>query len=346
MLLLLAMPVIQLIIFGFAISTEIKNTPFGVLDESKSVTSTQLIDEVNASRYFSLQKNFSTIQELEKAFQNGSIKMGMVIAPDFSIDLQKTGTANIQVLTDASDPNEASTVTSYVQQITAQYQQRLLNGNDIPYLIHTEVKMLYNPQMESAYNFVPGIMGLVLMLVCAMMTSIAIVREKEQGTMEILLVSSAKPMFIVLAKAIPYLCIAMLDVVGILMLSVFVLGVPIAGSLPLLLLLCFVFTLSALSLGLLISSITNSQQAAMLISGIGLMLPTMLLSGMVFPLENMPWLLQTIANAIPAKWFIMAIKDVMIKGLGIGYIYKELLILSGMTLVLLVASIKRFRNRL
>ena len=346
MMMLLAMPVVQLIIFGFAITTEINNTPFAVLDASKSVSSRQIIEKMSNSKYFNLQENLHAFQDIEDQFRKGKIKFALVIPADFSDDLYRTGTGKIQLLADASDPNEASTVTAYAQQIIMQHQQSLLRKNQIPYLINTEVKMLYNPQMKSAYNFVPGIMGLILMLICAMMTSISIVREKEQGTMEILLVSPIKPVFIVLAKAVPYLLIAMLDVVTILLISFFVLKVPIEGSILLILLLSMLFTLSALSLGLLISSAVNTQQAAMLMSGAGLMLPSILLSGLMFPIENMPYILQLVSNIIPAKWFIIAAKDVMIKGLGFVAIWDELLILLAITTFLLFISIKRFKNRL
>ncbi|MDR1370358.1 MAG: ABC transporter permease [Dysgonamonadaceae bacterium] len=346
MMMLLAMPVILLILFGFAIRTEIMNTPFAVLDESKSASSRQIIERMSGSRYFDLQKNPDNFNEIEKSFRKGEIKLAVIIPEDFSDDLYRTGTGNIQLSADASDPNEASIVTSYVQQILMRHQQSLMKEDKIPYTIRTEVKMLYNPQLVSAYNFVPGIMGLVLMLICAMVTSISIVREKEQGTMEILLVSPVKPVFIVLSKAIPYLLIAFLDVVLILLISNNILHVPIAGNIFLILFLSTLFILSALSLGMLISSVTKTQQAAMLMSGAGLMLPTILLSGLIFPVENMPVLLQLISNIIPAKWFITAIKDVMIKGLGFFSIWQELSILLGMTFFLLVVSIKQFKNRL
>ena len=346
MLLLLAMPVVQLIIFGFAITTEINNSPFVVLDRSQGVSSRQIIDKMNGSKYFDLQDNLDSFREIEANFQKGKTKLALVFPSDFSDELYRTGSGDIQILADASDPNEALTIISYAQRIIMQHQQSLLKENNIPYQINVEVKMLYNPQQKSAYNFMPGIMGLILMLICAMMTSISIVREKEQGTMEILLVSPVKPHFIVLAKAVPYLLIAFFDVVSILLLSNLVLHVPVAGNIFLILFLSILFTLSALSLGMLISSVTNSQQAAILISGVGLMLPTMLLSGLIFPIENMPWILRVISNIIPAKWFIIAIKDVMIKGLGFISIWKELLILLSMAVVLLVISIKRFKNRL
>ncbi len=344
MMMLLGMPIAQLIIFGFAITTEINNTPFAVLDESKGTVSRQIVEEINAGKYFDLYADFHTFKEVETGFQQGKIKLALIIPSSFDDDLKRTGTADIQILADASDPNEASTVTSYVQQILMQYQQS--SGSKTPYSIHTEIKMLYNPQLKSAYNFVPGIMGLILMLICAMMTSISIVKEKEQGTMEILLVSPVKPIFVVLSKAVPYLLISFIDVLSILLISVFILQVPIAGNIFLILFLSTLFILSSLALGLLISSVTNTQQAAMLISGVGLMLPTMLLSGLIFPIESMPGILQMISHIIPAKWFILAVKDVMIKGLGFMSVWKEMSVLLAMTIFLLIVSVKRFKNRL
>lgn len=346
MLLLLAMPAVQLMIFGFAITNEIRNIPFAVLDESKSDVSAKLVEKLKSGKYFDLKTNAVSPSDIEAEFRQGQIKMAVVIPVGFANDLQHIGTADLQLLVDASDPNEASTIISYAQQSVAQYQSELAEMEKLPLLVETEIKMLYNPQLKSAYNFVPGIMGLILMLICAMMTSISIVREKELGTMEVLLVSPVKPLFVVLSKAVPYFMIAMADVVMILVLSVTALDVPVAGSVFSVLLLSTIFTLSALSLGLLISSVTRTQQAAMMISGIGLMIPTILLSGLIFPTENMPWILRMISNIIPAKWFIGAIKDVMIKGLDFTSIWRECSVLVGMMLFLLTLSVKRFANRL
>ncbi|MDR2564096.1 MAG: ABC transporter permease [Prevotellaceae bacterium] len=345
MLLLLAMPVVQLMIFGFAITNEIRNIPFAVLDESKSEVSAKLVEKLKSGKYFDLKTSAVSSSELEKEFQRGLVKMAIVFPAGFANDLQHVGTADIQLIVDASDPNEASTIISYARQVVAQYQGELSDIANLPRLVEAEVKMLYNPQLKSAYNFVPGIMGLILMLICAMMTSISIVREKELGTMEVLLVSPVKPLFVVLSKAVPYFIIAMADVVMILVLSVTALNVPIAGSVFSVLLLSMVFTLSALSLGLLISSITRTQQAAMMISGIGLMIPTILLSGLIFPIENMPLILRILSNIIPAKWFIGAIKDVMIKGLDFTSIWRECSVLVGMMIFLLILSVKRFEPR-
>jgi ABC-2 type transport system permease protein len=205
---------------------------------------------------------------------------------------------------------------------------------------------MYNPELKGAYSFVPGVMALILMLTSAMMTSIAIVKEKEMGTMEIILVSPLKPFGVVIAKAVPYMLLSMVNVATILLLSVFVLDVPIRGSLLLLLSEGLLFTITSLALGLLISSITDSQQVAMLISLMGLFLPTTVLSGYMFPIENMPIPLQVMSNLVPAKWFYFIVKTIMIKGLGIQYVWKETLILMGMTVVLFALSIKKFKTRL
>lgn len=346
MLILLVMPAVQLVIFGFAITTEVKNVSFAVLDNSQTVASRQIIEELKGSSYFNLYGNLYSFAEVEDGFRKGHIKLAVVIPSDFSNDLRRTGTAVLQLLADASDPNEALTITSYAGQVVAQYRQSLFEGENVSFDVRVETKMLYNPQLKSAYNFVPGLMGMILMLICAMMTSISIVREKEQGTMEVLLASPTKPLFVVLSKAVPYLLLAMFDAVSVLLISFFVLKVPVSGNILLILLLCMLFTLSALSLGILISSVVKSQQAAMLASGAGLLLPTMLLSDLVFPIENMPLVLQVVSNIVPAKWFVTAMKDLMIKGLGFSVVWDEMMILLGMTLLLLIVSVKRFKNRL
>ena len=206
--------------------------------------------------------------------------------------------------------------------------------------------MLYNPQLKESYNFVPGVMAMVLMLVCAMMTSISIVREKEMGTMEVILVSPIVPIRVVIAKMVPYFLLSALNIASILLLSVFVLDVPIRGTLFLLVAECLLFTITALALGLLISSVSDSQQVAMLISLMGLFLPTIMLSGFMFPVENMPVPLQVISNLVPAKWFYYIVKNVMIKGLTFEYVWKETLVLVGMTVFFMTVSIWKFKTRL
>lgn len=206
--------------------------------------------------------------------------------------------------------------------------------------------MLYNPQMKSAYNFVPGVMGLILMMICAMMTSISIVREKETGTMEVLLVSPVKPLFIILAKAVPYFVLSFVNLITILLLSVYVLHVPVAGSLFWLVVVSLLFIFVSLALGLLISTVTHTQVAAMLVSGLMLMMPTMLLSGMIFPVESMPVILQSISTVIPARWYIQAVRKLMIEGVDISLVLTEIGILAVMAVLLITVSFKKFKNRL
>ncbi|MDR2955653.1 MAG: ABC transporter permease [Prevotella sp.] len=342
---MLVLPVIMLLILGFAVSTEITNTEFVVLDESKSTVSEKLIGKIEANEYFNLSGYLNSADEIEKSFQRGESKMAIIIPSSFGNEIGRTGT-DIQIMVDASNPNEASTIVNYFQSIMMQYQmEQAKAGTNVP-VINSEVKMLYNPQMKSAYNIVPGMIGMLMMLICALMTSISVVREKEQGTMEILLVSPLKPATIMFAKAVPYLVVAFLDVIMVLVLAYFVLDVPIVGSIPLILLLSVIYTFSALALGLLISTITNTQQTAMIASGVGLMLPSMLLSGLIFPVSSMPDILQWISYIIPARWFIDALRSVMIKGLGFEAIWIQFLVLLCMTIFFMNLSIKKFKNRL
>ncbi len=346
MFILFGMPVMQIVIFGFALTNEVKNSRIAILDNSKDETTAAIIQELDASRYFDIVKNLSSSSELEPTFQEGKIKLAVVFPPQFQSSLLHTNTAQIQLIADATDPNVANTLTNYATAIIMDYQNNIKGNQDFPYTIQTEMRMLYNPQMKGSYNFVPGVMAMVLMLVCAMMTSISIVKEKELGTMEVILVSPIVPIRVVVAKMVPYLLLSMISIGSILLLSVYVLDVPINGSLTLLVFECFVFTLTALSLGLFISSMADSQQTAMLISLMGMFLPTVMFSGFMFPVENMPIPLQIISNAVPAKWFYYIVKEVMIKGLGFMNVWKETAILSGMTIFLMAVSIKKFKTRL
>jgi len=342
---MLVLPVIMLLILGFAVSTEITNTSFAVLDESKSTVTEKLIKKIDANDYFKLAGYLNTADEVEKVFQKGDIRMVVIIPSSFGNDIGRTG-SDIQLMVDATNPNDASTIANYFQTIMMQYQQEEAKAGTAGPIINPEVKMLYNPQMKSAYNIVPGMIGMLMMLICALMTSISVVREKEMGTMEILLVSPLKPVTIMFAKAVPYLAVAFLDVIMVLLLATFVLDVPIVGSIALILLLSLIYTFSALALGLLISTITNTQQTAMIASGVGLMLPSMLLSGLIFPVSSMPDILQWISYIIPARWFIDALRSVMIKGLGFEAIWIQFLVLLSMTIILMNISIRKFKNRL
>jgi len=346
MFILLGMPIAQIVIFGFALTNEVKNATIAVFDQSKDASTTSLIEELNASQYFDVGKYPASYAEIERAFKTGAIKLAVVLPAHFNEDLQHFNKAQVQLIADASDPNVANTLTNYATAIIMDYQDRITHDRKLPYTINTEMKMLYNPELKGAYNFVPGVMAMVLLLVCTMMTAITIVKEKEMGTMEVMLASPMKPLMIVIAKAVPYMLLSAINIGSILLLSVFVLGVPINGNIGLLVFESILFTLVSLSLGLLISSAAQSQQIAMFISLVGLFLPTVMLSGFMFPVENMPLPLRIISNVVPAKWYYTIVRSVMIKGTGLITIWRETLILTAMMLFFLTMAIKRFKIRL
>ena len=332
---LLLMPVILIILFGYAITTEIKRVPIAIFDQSRDELTLKMADRLNASEYFELYTTVDSYEDAGALFRQGKVHVIVVFPPQYA----STADAQVQVLADATDPNEATQLIAYCSAIIA---EQLKGESAVESKAVTPVTTLfYNPQMKGAYNFVPGVMGLILILICAMMTSIGIVKEKEMGTMEVLLVSPLKPIYIILAKAIPYLLLSMVNIATILLLDV-----PIKGSLLLLVSVSILYAIVSLCLGLLISTVADTQQAAMLISGIALMLPIMLLSGMMFPIENMPDILRWFSHIVPAKWYIIAVKDVMIKGLPAVSILKEIGILSFMAVVLVFLSVKRFKIRL
>jgi ABC-2 type transport system permease protein len=340
------MPLVQLILFGYAITTEIKKAPVAVLDYSRDEVSRSITDRLAGSEYFDLYRYAENREEVQALFRRGKVRIAVVFPSDFAASAD----SRIQVLADATDPNEATQLATYA---AAVIESELAEGRKVDAvsaagggIITPVTHLLYNPQMKGAYNFVPGVMGLILLLICALMTSVGIVREKETGTMEVLLVSPLKPVYIIVAKAIPYLLVSMVNIVTILALSYFLMEVPIAGNLFLLISISVLYAVVALCLGLFISTVTDTQQAAMLISAVLLMLPVILLSGMVFPVENMPRLLQWLSHAVPAKWYIMAVKDVMIKGVPLQGILKEIGILLFMALFIVALSVKRFKTRL
>lgn len=346
MLILLGIPIVQIILFGFAITTEVKNSRVAVLDQSKDISTNRIVDQLQASEYFTITEMLNNPDDIDRVFKDGRVSLVIVFSDRFNESLMHTGEGSIQLISDATDPNQASMLVGYASNIIASYQQELMKQSDIPIRINPEVKMLYNPQMKSAYNFVPGIMGLILMLICAMMTSIAIVKEKETGTMEVLLASPMKPIYIILAKVVPYLTLSLINLCTILLLSVYVLDVPVAGSMFWLAVVSFAFITVALSLGLLVSTLVDTQIAAMLVSGMGFMMPVMVLSGMIFPVESMPVILQWVSNIIPAKWYIAAVRKLIIQGVDISFVWQELVILISMAALLLCISLKKFKVRL
>lgn len=346
MLVLFGIPIAQLLIFGFVVTNEVKDIKIAIYDQSKDAVTLQISNKIISSGYFILEQNLDHISNIEDIFKKGNVKEVIVFEPDFAKKLEREGLANVQLLADASDANTANLIVNYTSAIIMDYIQKENQLIDQPLKIDTEVRMVFNESLKSVYMFVPGTMALILMLVSAMMTSISIAREKEMGTMEVLLVSPLKPVQIIVGKVIPYVTLAFVNAISIIFLGYFVFGMPLKGSIVLLLLESFLFISMALSLGIFISTMAKSQQVAMFISIFALMLPTLLLSGFIFPIENMPIILQWISKLMPPKYFIIIIKNIMLKGTGFMHIWKETLILFVMMLFFIALSVKKFKIRL
>ena len=330
MLILFGMPLVLMLIFGFAITTDVKNVRTVVVTSSMDHLTQQAVDRLAASEYFTITQVVATPRDAERVIRSQKADMAIVFGPDFA-----SKRSGVQLIVDGADPNMAQQWTNYATAVMLNADASAVN-----------TKMLYNPQLKSAYNFVPAIMGMLLMLVCAMMTSISIVREKEKGTMEVLLVSPVKPLMIIIAKAIPYLVLAFVILVIILLMARFVLGVPLVGSLFWIVVISVIYILLALSLGLLISNVAKTQLVALLLSAMVLLVPIVMLSGMLFPVESMPRILQWISAIIPPRYYIEAMRKLMIMGVGIKEVAREVLILVGMLALLMTLALAKFNKRL
>ena len=332
MLILFGMPVVMMLLFGFAISTDVRNVRTVVVVSSLDHKTQSIVTALGASEYFDIVYDVETPAEAERLIRNQMADIAIVFPQNYA-----SRRGGIQIITDGADPNMAQQYSNYAAQILAGQM-----GDGLP----LATKLLYNPQMQSSYNFVPGIMGMLLMLICAMMTSISIVKEKERGTMEVLLVSPVRPLMIIVAKAVPYLVMAFVILAAILLMSRFVLDVPIAGSLFWIVTVSGVYIVLALSFGLLISTIATTQLVALLMSAMMLLLPSVLLSGMMFPIESMPRVLQCVSAVMPPRYYIECMRSLMIMGTGIKSILPELLILVGMAAFFLVLALAKFKKRL
>lgn len=349
MLILLVMPIVMIVLFGFAITTEVKDTQVAIFDPSKDVATRHIRDMFQANAYFTIARELTDPRQIDEVFRQGDINMVIVFSENFADNMVHGGTATVQLLADGTEPNQASMRVGYAQNILADWQRQLAAQDGVragTVQIVPEIKMLYNPQQKSEFNFVPGVIGMMLLLICAMMSSIAIVREKEMGTMEVLLASPLPPAYIILAKAVPYFTISCVNLTTILLLSAFLLHIPVAGSLLCLVGISLLYILVALSLGLLISTIVDSQLSAMLLSSLVLMIPTILLSGTIFPIESMPVWLQKLSAIVPARWFVEAVRKLMIQGVAPRYVRQEFLVLCVMLVVLLSVALRKFKIRL
>lgn len=346
MFVLFGMPIAQLLLFGFVITNEIKDVKIAILDHSKDNVTKEITSKILSSGYFKLEDYLQTNSEIEPTFRKGDVKEVIVFEDGFAEKLTKTGKANIQILADASDANTANLITNYTTAIVMSYSNDLVKNIERPMQIKPEVRMMFNEELKGVYMFIPGIMAMILMLISAMLTSISIVREKELGTMEVLLVSPLRPIQIILGKVTPYVLLSFINALIIITLGVTVFKMPVEGNMLLLLGESMLFIILALSLGIFISTVTTSQQTAMMMSMFALMLPTILLSGFIYPIANMPWILQALCQILPPKWFIVIIKNIMIKGTSFYYVWFETTILIVMTLVFILLSYKKFKIRL
>lgn len=322
----LVMPVVLLLLFGFAISTEVNNVRVAIVVEQHTDQTKQIIDRFRANPYFTFE-GVVAYSDVEDLLREGKVDAAVVFRT-------RDGKLEHQVIVDASNTIMAQTATAYLESVISP-------GADTPIVTST----LYNPRLKSAYNFVPGIMGMIFILICAMMTSVSIVKEKEMGTMDLLLVSPVRPWTIVFGKLVPYFLLSCVILALTLVLSYTVLGIPFSFRLFDVIWVTILYVILALALGLLISTVASTQVAALLISGVMLMIPVILLSGMIFPVENMPLVLQWISCVIPARWYISAMRVLMIQRLPVDYVLTEVLVLAGMTLLVLALAIKKFNAK-
>jgi ABC-2 type transport system permease protein len=347
LIIMFGLPVAQILIFGFVVRTDIHDAGIAILDFSKDEMTRSLSDKLASSGFFRITANLESYDDIDVILKKGRTKEVIVFEDDFASRLQHQGSAAVEIIADGSEPNVANLVTNYTKSIISTYSASLNKGQAVAGgLITTEVRMFFNPRLESQFMFVPGVITLILILICALMTSVTITREKEFGTMEVLLVSPLKPWQIIVGKVTPYFLLSIVNVVLILLMSWFVFKMLVAGSIALLIAECMLYILMALSLGILISTISKDMQSAIFISFIGLMLPSLLLSGFIYPIENMPQIYDYVSLMMPPRWFVTIIRSVMVKGVGLAYVWKETLVLVIMTSFFIILSAKRFKERL
>jgi ABC-2 type transport system permease protein len=346
LLILFGLPLVQVLLFGFALTNEIKNAKVAILDNDKSQHSQQITNKLLASGYFQLGENLRSNNDIERAFRKGTIKLAVVFPAGFTENFEHGRNTQIQLLADATEQNTAISLTNYATAIIRDYTTDLNPNAQPPLSIDVRSRMVFNPELKGAFVFVPGVMAMVLLLVSALMTSVTIARERETGTLEVLMVSPLSQGQILLGKVVPYLLLSFLNGCVIIALGVFVLKVPLNGSLALLLAETLLFIFLALSIGIFISSIVDTQLVAMFASLMAMLLPTIFLSGFIFPIESMPKPLQIISNIIPAKYFINIVKGIMIKGAGLRYLWQPTLVLIGMSILFMGMSLRNLKTRL
>ena len=345
MLILIVLPIAQLLLFGYALNTDVTNLKVAIVNQDKGTFSHKLEQAIVHNPYFLFQSHYNDLAQIDPALRRGAIDLAVIIPPGLERNRQSGLGAKISVRVNAGNPNMGTIASGYIQSIVGGLLQES-SRQAMPFGIRVEQRMLFNSALNSAYHFVPGVMGLVLIIICSIMTSVSIVREKETGSMEVLLASPLNSYTMMLAKMVPYLVISMVNLASFLIVSTFLLGVPIRGDLLPLCTLSLSYILLALAIGLFVSTVATDQAAAIMIAGIGMMLPTLVLSGMIFPLANMPTLLQWLAQIVPAKWYVDGVRRIMIQGSGWSVIWLHHTVLLGMATLLASLSIFKLKPRL
>lgn len=347
LIILFGLPAAQILLFGYVVSTDVKNAGVAFLDLSKDDITGKISDKICSSGFFKRTEDLLDYNDIDRVMKKGETKAVIVFENNFGRNLMSEGKAALSIIADGSEPNTATLVTNYLTAIITDFN-REFSGASVggTLLVQPEVRMFYNPGLKGHYMFVPGVITLIMILICALMTSVTITREKEFGTMEVLLVSPLKPIQIILGKVIPYFFLSFIDVIVILLLSWLVFDLPVKGSLVLLLAESMLYIMMSLSIGILISTLSGTMQQAIFISLVGMMLPTILLSGFIFPIENMPKVYQWLSSILPPRYFLIIIKNIMIKGTGFMYVWKETIILTAFTVAFIGLSIRNFKIRL
>ncbi len=346
LLILFGLPIALLLIFGYAVRNEVNDAEVAILDHSKDEITHQLIQKLRASDELNITTYLQATEEIDPAFKSGDIREVIVFEKDFKRNLQRTGQADIQIITDASEPNIAGLIQQYTRAIIQSWRPENVALTGAAVGVQPTVRMMFNPQLKSVYYFVPGLIAVILMMVSALMTSVSIAREKETGTMEVLLVSPLKPYHIIVGKVIPYLVLSVVNVVTVLAVADFVFKVPFRGSILFFLFVSLLLIFSALALGVLISTKAEDQRTAMMASLMGTMLPTLMLSGFIFPVDSMPLPLQWFSNIVPAKWYLITARGSMLMGTGFHYLWFPIAVLGAMAVVLVFAGVRNFHDRL
>lgn len=346
LLFLFGIPVVMIVLFGYVVSNDLSDVRIAVLDQAKDPTSREITQKLLSSGYFLHAADLHSEKEIDAIFKRQDAKIVLAFPQDFEKQIETGGKVSLRLVVDASDANSAILSVNYAQAIIADYFNKKNAAVELPWSVEAKPRNMYNEELRGVFMFVPGLMALILLLISALMTSVTLTREKEFGTMEPLLASPLRAGEIILGKVTPYILLSFVNAITILALGVTVFKVPVVGSIPLLLLESMLYITLSLSLGVFISSAAKTQQVAMMLSMLGLMLPTIILSGFIFPIANMPEILQWFSAIMPARWFIVIIKNIMLKGAGFAFIWKETLILLGMTLFFIAMAVRRFKSRL